>query len=63
MDKMLISGLNKGVGGSRLAAEFLKIESFFLSFSLQKHENPKNLKIEYISAAHRVNPLRPDVYF
>jgi hypothetical protein len=60
MDKSLISGLDKGVGGSwpgcgrvparvwagpgqgvggsRLAAEFLKIESFFFFFSLQKHE-------------------------
>jgi hypothetical protein len=48
MDKTLISGLDKGVGRSRprcrLAAEFLKIESFFFSFSLQKHAKFQNSK-------------------
>jgi hypothetical protein len=63
MDKMLIFGLGKGVGGARLAAKFLKIE-FFFHFCLQKHEkSKKNLKIDYISAACRVNPPRPGVYF
>jgi hypothetical protein len=52
MDKTLIFGLGKGVGGSRLAVEFLKIELLFFHFSLQKHGRSKNLKIDYISAVH-----------
>jgi hypothetical protein len=32
------AGPGHRVGGSQQAAEFLKIESFFFSFSLQKHE-------------------------
>jgi hypothetical protein len=31
-------GPGQGVGGSWRAAKFLEIESFFFSFSLQKHE-------------------------
>jgi hypothetical protein len=71
MDKTLISGLNKGMGGSRpgrrrisAGHQFLKIESFFFSFFLQKPKKfKKNQKIDYISAARRVNPPRPGVYF
>jgi hypothetical protein len=40
------AGPGQGVGGSRQAAEFFKIESFFFSFSLQKHEEKiKNKKL------------------
>jgi hypothetical protein len=60
MDKTLISGLDKGVGGSLRATEFLKIESFFFT-KTWKIEFKK--KIDYISAAHQANPLRPGIYF
>jgi hypothetical protein len=36
--------LGQGVGGSRLTAEFLKIESNIFLFSLQKHEKSKKSK-------------------
>jgi hypothetical protein len=61
MDKMLISGLGKDVGGSRLAAKFLKIALKFFYYKNMK--NPKNLKIDYISTARRINPPRPNDYF
>jgi hypothetical protein len=73
MDKTLIYGLDwtrvwaspsQDVGGSRQAAKFLKIESFFFSFFLQKYEKFfKILKMDYILVARRVNPPRPGVYF
>jgi hypothetical protein len=36
-------GLGQGVGGSQLAAKFLKIKSFFFSIFLQKHENAQKI--------------------
>jgi hypothetical protein len=55
---------NQGVGGSWRAAKFLKIESFFFSISLQKHEKFfEILKIDYILATCQVNLLRFGVYF
>jgi hypothetical protein len=59
MDKTLISRLGKGVGGYRLAAKFRK-KDFFHFFKNVK--NPKNLKIDYILADHRVNMPRPGVF-
>jgi hypothetical protein len=53
-------------GCRRISAcrQISKNRKFFLFIFLQKHEKfPKNLKIEYISAACRVNPPRPGVCF
>jgi hypothetical protein len=71
MNKTLIYGLDKGVGGSRPGCRWIsagsqisKNRKFFIFIFFTKHEkNHKILKIEYISAARRVNPLRPRVYF
>jgi hypothetical protein len=67
---MLIYGLDKGVSGSWLGCrqisasrQISKNRKFFFSFSLQNMKNPKILKIEYISAAHRVNLPRLGIYF
>jgi hypothetical protein len=53
-------GPGQGVGGSWLAAKFL---IFFFIVLYKNMKNPKNLKKDYISAARRVNPPRPDIYF
>jgi hypothetical protein len=51
----------QGVGGSWLAAKFLKIDLKKILYKNMKIL--KNLKLEYISAARQVNPSRPYAYF
>jgi hypothetical protein len=55
---LVLAGRDEGIGGSRRGTEFLKIEIIFFVRFHKNIEKPKNLKIEYISAACRVNPLR-----
>jgi hypothetical protein len=45
------------------SAEILKIERIIFYYFHKSMKNPKNLIIDYISAAHRVNPPRLGVYF
>jgi hypothetical protein len=62
IDLWIFCDHDKGIGWSQQAIEILKIELFIFLF-FYKNENPKNLKIDYISAACRVNLPRSSVYF
>jgi hypothetical protein len=54
----------EGIGWSRRAAEVLNIERFFIFYFFgKKMKNPKNIKIDYISAARQVNLPRSCIYF